>query len=94
MIPMIDLKTQYHNLKAEIDNNLANVLEKTQFMLVPNAIYYPIPQHKQNVFIKDYADISLPVSEKVTSECLSLPLFPELQESQIATITSTIKSIF
>ena len=61
---------------------------------IANAIYYPIPLHKQNVFMKDYADISLPVSEKVASECLSLPIFPELQESQITTITSTIKSVF
>ena len=36
MIPMVDLKTQYHNLKAEIDAALHDVLEKTQFILGPN----------------------------------------------------------
>jgi len=61
---------------------------------IANAIYYPIPLHKQNVFIKEYTDISLPVSEKIASECLSLPIFPELQENQITTITSAIRSVF
>ncbi len=61
---------------------------------IANAIYYPIPLHRQNVFAKNYADISLPVSEKIASECLSLPIFPELQTEQINTITNAIKSVF
>ncbi len=36
MIPMVDLKTQYHRLKTEIDAAVADVLENTQFILGPN----------------------------------------------------------
>jgi dTDP-4-amino-4,6-dideoxygalactose transaminase len=36
MIPMVDLKTQYHQLKAEIDAAVSDVLENTQFILGPN----------------------------------------------------------
>lgn len=36
MIPMVDLKRQYHALKTEIDAALADVLEQTQFILGPN----------------------------------------------------------
>jgi len=36
MIPMVDLKTQYQNLKTEIDAELAGVLESTRFILGPN----------------------------------------------------------
>lgn len=36
MIPMVDLKTQYHRLKDEIDRALADVLESTAFILGPN----------------------------------------------------------
>jgi dTDP-4-amino-4,6-dideoxygalactose transaminase len=61
---------------------------------IANAIYYPIPLHKQKVFANEYAGISLPVSEQVASECLSLPVFPELREDQITQITNTIKSTF
>jgi dTDP-4-amino-4,6-dideoxygalactose transaminase len=36
MIPMVDLKTQYHNLKCEIDRAVLDALESCQFILGPN----------------------------------------------------------
>lgn len=36
MIPMVDLKTQYHALKQEIDRAVLDALESTQFILGPN----------------------------------------------------------
>lgn len=36
MIPMVDLKTQYHLLKEEMDRALLDALESTQFILGPN----------------------------------------------------------
>ena len=35
MIPLVDLKTQYHNLKSDIDAAIAHVLENAQFALGP-----------------------------------------------------------
>ncbi|MBT1071354.1 DegT/DnrJ/EryC1/StrS family aminotransferase [Pelotalea chapellei] len=36
MIPMVDLKTQYHNLKEEIDCAVLDAIESSQFILGPN----------------------------------------------------------
>lgn len=36
MIPMVDLKTQYHNMKEEMDQAVLGALESTQFILGPN----------------------------------------------------------
>ncbi len=36
MIPMVDLKRQYHKLKNEIDQGIQNALENAQFILGPN----------------------------------------------------------
>ena len=36
MIAMVDLKTQYHALKAEIDKAVLDAIESTQFILGPN----------------------------------------------------------
>jgi dTDP-4-amino-4,6-dideoxygalactose transaminase len=36
MIPMVDLKTQYHTLKPEIDRAVLDAIESTQFILGPN----------------------------------------------------------
>jgi len=35
-IPMLDLKSQYHSLKAELDGEIARVLESARFILGPN----------------------------------------------------------
>ncbi|MEI6305465.1 MAG: DegT/DnrJ/EryC1/StrS family aminotransferase, partial [Deltaproteobacteria bacterium] len=52
MIPMVDLKTQYHNLKDEINMAVLDAIEITQFILGPNvtafekeaAAYLGVPQ--------------------------------------------------
>src|SRR5512137_442909 len=36
MIPMVDLKTQYHSLKNDIDTAVLGAIESTQFILGPN----------------------------------------------------------
>jgi dTDP-4-amino-4,6-dideoxygalactose transaminase len=36
MIPMVDLKVQFHSLREEISAGLLDALEKTQFILGPN----------------------------------------------------------
>lgn len=36
MIPMVDLRTQYLNIKEEIDRGILEALDKTQFILGPN----------------------------------------------------------
>jgi dTDP-4-amino-4,6-dideoxygalactose transaminase len=81
---------QYTLLSSKRDS----ILKKLNNADIACAVYYPIPLHKQNVFTDDYKDISLPVSERVASECLSLPIFPEISDQQIELITSTIKSVF
>lgn len=68
------------------------IMQKLTAAQIANAVYYPIPLHRQKAFQHDYADISLPISEKIASECMSLPVYPELTDEQIGTIVSTIKS--
>ena len=50
---------------------------------ISSAIYYPIPLHRQDVFAKDYRDLSLPVAESVAGSCFSLPIFPEMTDRQV-----------
>ena len=44
-------------------------------------IYYPIPLHRQEVYA-EAAGMSLPHSERVAAEVLSLPMFPMLTDAQ------------
>lgn len=57
------------------------------------AIYYPHPLHLQPVF-KDlgYREGQLPISETACQQVLSLPVFPELEESEVAEVGATLKA--
>jgi dTDP-4-amino-4,6-dideoxygalactose transaminase len=66
-------------MRALQDNNIAC------------AVYYPIPLHKQEVYMETYKDTHLPVSESVASKCFSLPVYPELEDEKVDMITDVIK---
>ena len=55
-------------------------------------IHYPIPPHLQNAY-KDMAmrPGSLPISERIHDEVLSLPIGPHLSESQAASVIRAIE---
>jgi dTDP-4-amino-4,6-dideoxygalactose transaminase len=55
-------------------------------------IHYPIPVHKQKAYRDLGFDVRLPVTEKICSEILSLPMHPWLSEADIKTIVDAIKS--
>lgn len=58
---------------------------------IQTLIHYPIPPHKQECY-KEWAGLSLPVSEKLHSEELSLPVSPVMTEEEVDTIIKVINS--
>lgn len=58
---------------------------------IASGIYYPIPIHRQPLFKGQYDNVSLPVTDELTLQCLSLPIYPELNTQQIEKICSVIK---
>jgi len=55
------------------------------------AIYYPVPLHKQNVFLQECAGLSLPETEAVAARCLSLPICANIDDSTVRHIASAIR---
>ncbi len=55
-------------------------------------IYYPVPLHLQGCFAPQ--QVSLPVSEQLAKECLSIPIFPELKPEQLDYVGSSIVEFF
>jgi len=61
---------------------------------IASAIYYPIPVHLQRPFLKRSGTGQiLPHSEACAMEVLSLPMFPELTETEIGIITEVINNV-
>ena len=60
---------------------------------VQTGIHYPIPVHLQQAY-RDarYREGDFPVAEQVAREVLSLPMYPELQRSQMEQICEVMRS--
>src|SRR5204863_1971528 len=62
---------------------------------IQTGIHYPIPIHLQEA----YRDLGLapgafPHAERLARETLSLPMYPELTEEQIDSVTNAIREFF
>src|SRR3984893_2733608 len=56
------------------------------------AVHYPVPIHLQKAYQDlGYKTGSLPISEKIAREFISLPMFPELTEAQINMVVLATK---
>ena len=61
---------------------------------VTTIIYYPIPIHRQPAYAHlNYASGSLPITERLCSEVLSLPIFPELSAEQQSRVIEVLQQI-
>lgn len=62
---------------------------------IGSAQHYPIPLHLQQCYSDlGYAKGDFPIAEKVSSECLSLPLFPEMTDEQLDYVCESLKACF
>jgi dTDP-4-amino-4,6-dideoxygalactose transaminase len=76
----------YHEKRAELQAAL-------QAAGIHTGIHYPIPVHLQRAYEDlGYKKGDLPVTERIASEQLSLPMFPELEDDQIARVADAVKA--
>ncbi|HMK56354.1 MAG TPA: DegT/DnrJ/EryC1/StrS family aminotransferase [Dissulfurispiraceae bacterium] len=59
---------------------------------MPSVVYYPIPLHMQEALkFLGHKEGDFPVTEAVSRQVLSLPIYPELDEKDIRLISETIR---
>ena len=59
------------------------------------ALHYPLPLHLQKCYEQlGYQPGDFPNAEKAASECLSLPIYPELTDDQIVRVVEVVKDFF
>jgi dTDP-4-amino-4,6-dideoxygalactose transaminase len=62
---------------------------------IGSTVFYPKPLHLQECFRElGYREGDLPVAEKLCSEVLSLPVYPELTEEQIEYVAKTVLKFY
>jgi len=78
-------------IKTEQRDKLRDYLQKNG---VNTTIQYPVPVHKQKYFQKMCSEKSLPMTEQVTKNILSIPMYPELEEKEINKVSNILKDYF
>jgi UDP-2-acetamido-2-deoxy-ribo-hexuluronate aminotransferase len=62
---------------------------------ISSVVYYPVPLHLQEALkFLGYHKGDFPFAEKAAQKVLSLPMYPELEESAIVKIAEIIKDVF
>jgi dTDP-4-amino-4,6-dideoxygalactose transaminase len=57
---------------------------------VQTSIHYPIAPHQQRAYAKDLGHLSLPLSEVIHREVVSLPISPVLSDAQVDQVISAV----
>jgi dTDP-4-amino-4,6-dideoxygalactose transaminase len=59
---------------------------------IGTGIHYPVPLHVQNAYRGlGYGNGDLPVTERVSARILSLPMYPQLSDGQLARVVNVLK---
>ena len=85
-------KHVFHQYTIRVKNRDAVKKKLDDGKITSSMIYYPVPLHLQAA----YKDLglgigSMPITEQVALDVLSLPMYPELTEAQIKTVAEAVK---
>ncbi|WP_100076837.1 DegT/DnrJ/EryC1/StrS family aminotransferase [Chryseobacterium camelliae] len=86
----------FHQYTLKVKNGKRDELQKyLGEKNIPSMVYYPIPLYKQEAF-QQYVEgnFRLPVTEKLCSEVISLPIHTEFDQEVADFIISEIKNFF
>jgi dTDP-4-amino-4,6-dideoxygalactose transaminase len=62
---------------------------------IGTGLHYPIPLHLQKAYVDlGYDEGDFPITEKIASEILSLPMFPQLTTDQQQYVSTQIKQFY
>ncbi|WP_343659514.1 DegT/DnrJ/EryC1/StrS family aminotransferase [Chryseobacterium sp.] len=86
----------FHQYTLKVKNGKRDGLQKyLAEKNIPSMIYYPLPLYKQEAFLQYVAEgFSLPVTEQLCKEVISLPVHTEFDQAVLDVIITEIKNYF
>ena len=80
---------QYTLITKDLDRDA--LLDFLSARDIPAAVYYPVPLHLQKAYLSPrYKEGDLPITEEASKRVVSLPMSTEMDEEQLAHITSAV----
>ena len=86
----------FHQYTLQVKNGKRDEFnEYLKSFEIPTMIYYPVPLYKQKAFAESVEpNFSLPTTEKLCEEVISLPMHTEMETEQLEFITEKVKDFF
>jgi dTDP-4-amino-4,6-dideoxygalactose transaminase len=85
-----DSESAWHLYAIELENP-KSLKQRLLHAGIHTSIHYPVPVHLQKAYLHlGFRPRSFPVSEKLSSHCLSLPIYPELSYEQANKVCKNI----
>ncbi|MHC4862252.1 MAG: DegT/DnrJ/EryC1/StrS family aminotransferase, partial [Planctomycetota bacterium] len=93
--PTLDGATHIYNQYVVRCRDRDGLREHLTEQGVGSAIYYPLSLHEQECFASlGYVKGDFPESERAATETLSLPVYPELRESEQTYVIEKVKEFY
>jgi len=85
----------YHLYVVRCDSNKRKeLLNHMRHKGVICGIHYPVACYQQKVISSQYADLHLPITEKIVNEIFSLPIYPLLKDDKVEMIVASLKEFY
>lgn len=55
-------------------------------------VHYPIPDHRQPAYGEAFAHVHLPATERLATEVLTLPCYPEMTDADVARVADAVNA--
>ncbi|HEC1752048.1 TPA: DegT/DnrJ/EryC1/StrS family aminotransferase [Campylobacter lari] len=88
ILPKIDIDHVWHLfvIRTKFRDKLQKYLNENNIQTI---IHYPIPPHKQECY-KGFNNLSLPITEQIHNEVLSIPISPVMTQDEIKQVVEVI----
>ena len=83
-----------YTIRVDSRHNRDDVVKNLNDAGIGTGIFYPYPAYKQAHLVEaGYGDVSLPVTERIVKEVISLPVHPQLSQSDLETIVMEVNKL-
>ncbi len=83
----------YHQYTIRVKGDRDGAIKRLEKGGVGARVYYPLPVHRQPLYRQLGFKDSLPVSERMSKEVLSLPVYPALTQEKLDKIVSEVSRL-
>jgi len=83
----------WHQYTIRVSEDRDGAVERLRGQGVGSAVFYPIPVHKHDYMRALIGDVELPVTERVAAEVISIPVHPQLSQTDLEQVVAAVNSL-